>query len=160
MASFSSSRLSDGEFALVQDYIEHLMDEVLEMGLRPEVEHNFDLFASIRGGVADKWIYPCYDPRLSDTDEDGLWVRAVDRNGQTVATSAARIFETEISTTLNAFSEQLWFRAPNPGAPHRCPVECTIPSFAASSAMPAAPGFIPTGARAGSPHCCRNSPVR
>jgi len=71
MGSFSSSRLSDGEFALVQDYIGHVMDEVLEMGLRPEIEHNFDLFASIRGGVADKWIYPCYDPRLSDTDEDG-----------------------------------------------------------------------------------------
>jgi hypothetical protein len=128
MASFSSSRLGDGEFALVQDYIAHVIDEVLEMGLRPEIEHNFDLFASIRGGVADKWVYPCYDPRLSDTDHDGLWVRAVDRHGQTVATSAARIFETEDFYDLMR-SERLWFRAPDHAAPWRCPVECTIPVF-------------------------------
>src|SRR5919197_2050893 len=128
MAQFSSSRLSDGEFALVQDYIGRVIDEVLEMGLRPEIEHNFDLFASIRGGVADRWVYPCYDPRVSDTEEDGLWVRAVDRSGQTVATSAARIFETEDFYDLMR-SEELWFRAPDPGAPHRCPVECPIPPF-------------------------------
>jgi len=134
--------------ALVQDYIGHVMDEVLEMGLRPEIEHNFDLFASIRGGVADKWIYPCYDPRLSDTDEDGLWVRAVDRNGQTVATSRRASSRPGILYDLMR-SERLWFRAPNPGAPRAARSTARSPPSAASSPCRPAPGSIPTGARAG-----------
>jgi hypothetical protein len=128
MASYSSSRLSDGEFALVQDYIAHVMEEVLEMGLRLEIEHNFDLFASIRGRVADKWVYPACDPHLSDIETDALWVRAVDRGGETVATGAVRIFETDDFYELMR-SERLWFRTPGIGAPKRCPVDCSIPPF-------------------------------
>src|SRR5689334_18074448 len=108
--------LTDREFSLVQRYISYITEEILTLGLAPQIEHDFDLFARIRSTVSDKFVYPSFDPRFSDIASggaDALWVRAVDANGETAATSAARIFETENFLRLLA-EGQLWYWQPAP----------------------------------------------
>lgn len=120
MTGMVGSALSDAEFGLVQRYIDRVVEEVLELGLSPEIEHDFDIFAKLRR--ANGFLYPSVDPNFSDLDSDALWVRAVTAHGDTVALSAARVFETDDFYELLR-SERIWFRKPPPDAGTRCIID-------------------------------------
>ncbi|HLI10839.1 MAG TPA: hypothetical protein VKY65_04500 [Alphaproteobacteria bacterium] len=120
MAGMGGVPLTDAEFGLVQRFIDRIVEENLELGLSSEIEHDFDMFARMRRTCG--FLYPTFDPCVSDLGDDALWVRAVTPFGDTVAMSAARVFETDDFYELIR-NERVWFRTPPPDAGERCKVQ-------------------------------------
>jgi hypothetical protein len=101
--------LSDAEFGIVQRYIDYTVEEHLKLGLSTEIEHDWRLFAQLRRQVG--FLYPSFDPAVSELDPQALWGRTVTAQGDTVALSAARVFETEDFFELLR-SQRLWYKDP------------------------------------------------
>jgi hypothetical protein len=121
--------ISDREFAIVQDLLDRLSDQMVETGVSLTVEHDFEEFARLRKMVGDGGCYPSVDPRYSRLDRDAFWLRAVDRNDRLIAFNAERIYRTDDFMALMR-SERLWFdRGPRAVSPEYRLIEAALETF-------------------------------
>jgi GNAT superfamily N-acetyltransferase len=113
--------LSVEERGVIQRCLDRVVEEILLLGLRPELVYDFEEFAALRGAVVPPWVYPSFDPRLSELHSDAHWIRVANQFGDTLGMLASRVFRTADFYELMR-DETLWFREPPPGAGTRCVV--------------------------------------
>lgn len=120
--------LSNAEFGAVQADTERAFNDLLRMGLTVHVEHDFEAFAHYRSGVGDRLVNPSFDPACCRIGPSDFWLRVVDDSGQTVATTATRIFVDVDNFYQLMRSGRLWgdrlLRVVD-----RCETECSVPAF-------------------------------
>jgi GNAT superfamily N-acetyltransferase len=120
--------LAPEDLATVQRFVEGAFERLAAIRVDLTVETDFEAFAANRRGVADGLVYPTFDPRHSSLSSGAFWLRAADRSGRTVATSAAKVFDAPDFFEL-VRSERLWFdKGPRLVGPTPV-VECAIPPF-------------------------------
>jgi len=107
--------LSDLEFGLLQQNIDAIVEKIATLNLNMSIETDFyELYRFLKFHT-DTFIYPTFDPHMSDVSRGSFWIRLIDDQGLTVATAAEKVFETDDFFTLME-SGQLWFRKGMPAA--------------------------------------------
>jgi hypothetical protein len=100
-----------GDSRLLRSRLADIAARIRGIGAELSVESDFDELIDARAQSSDPWIYPTFDPRLSDLGEDALWLRAATPQGDTVATYAVRVFDTDDFYDLMR-TGALWFARP------------------------------------------------
>ena len=97
MASLS---FTDSEFGLLQLSIEVFQQKIAALGLNLFVERDFEkLLTTLQSNNASV-INPTIDPKRHVIGPDNFWLNVTDEDGRTVASAAARLFDTENFTDL------------------------------------------------------------
>jgi len=104
--------LTDQEFGLLQKSIDAIMERIATLHLSLVVDNDF------RGLVKfleerNAFVYPSFNPAESASRGECFWFRLKDMHGDTVASHADRLFETDDFCDL-VESGELWFDAPAP----------------------------------------------
>ena len=91
------SDLTNSEFAVVQRFCQLLTEKIAGMGLDIYVEHDFQEFVRVRQALTPNYLLnPTYHPEYCKlTKQDSFWLRVVDSEGQTVATVAKRVLDSD-----------------------------------------------------------------
>ena len=101
--------LSNRDFALLQNSIDAIMDKIASLHLSLVVERDFyDLVRFLKHH--DAFVYPAFDPDRCTIEGDSFWFRLTDMDGNTVASHADRIYDTNDFCELME-SGELWFGA-------------------------------------------------
>jgi hypothetical protein len=102
--------LTDAEFVVVQRFSQMMSEKIAGVGVDVHVESNFKEYASLRRSLSpDEVLSPTWDPDYSNlTFHNSFWLRAVDAQGQTVATMAQRFLDTPSSFLEEILAERLW----------------------------------------------------
>jgi hypothetical protein len=108
-STFAAS--AGGDSHLLRSSLGDIAARIRGLGVRLSIEFDFDGLLEARAESSDPWLYPTFDPRLSDLSEDALWLRAATPSGDTIATYAVRVFETGDFYDLMR-SGALWFAQP------------------------------------------------
>lgn len=118
--------LTDEEFGLLQTSIDAMLERLAQLNLSIVVERDFnDLVRFLRSKNAPL-INPTYDPEFNDLSRNAFWMRVIDESGETVASHAQRMFETEDFCEL-VQSGRLWYDHGMTLGPGQEPIRITRP---------------------------------
>jgi hypothetical protein len=88
--------LSHGPRDLLSQYIAYADDTVRDLGVRLRISRDFDRLVVLNAQHRDSWpkILPSFDPKYSDLSGDNaFFVEGIDDSGDTVVTSAGRLYD-------------------------------------------------------------------
>jgi hypothetical protein len=117
--------LDGSESVSLQSHIDVISESISELGLDLHVERDFESFVEVRRRCDEPWIYPSFDPRLSDLSSAARWLRASTPDGDTVGTFALRVFDTSDFYDLMR-SGALWFGETQSNDQPRCRVQTSV----------------------------------
>jgi len=100
-------------------FISRVAERIERLGLRVNIEHDFDAFATEtrRMDGYDEYVSPAFDPRYNDMSaERAFWLRVSEETGRLVACVAAKVFRFE-SAYDHIADLSIWYDR-DPSLPH------------------------------------------
>lgn len=88
-------KLANAEFGLVQHCIDALTEKLAALHLSIVIEQDFRALVDFLRASNAHNLNPTFDPAHNDLSSKAFWLRVIDEKGETVASQAQRIFETE-----------------------------------------------------------------